>query len=92
MPTQLKKRFVIWSDEFGVYLGNGYFSLKQCLKQEGLGVKPASAPTYSSENDAKGCIGIQPNFPDWRLIEVHPSIEGQRASVEDCANALLPRW
>lgn len=93
-PTQ---KYVLYSDTHGIYLGNGWFSLKQA-DIDRVGDKPGVAPaltkinwqSYDTVRQAKDA------FPNCRYIEVHPSQKDKygrgMATPEDCADALLPIW
>lgn len=88
------RRFVIFNNERGIYLGK--FNGKHCWSLNSPGPK-RSAPTFESQMSATEYITSSfsqrgESAPEYELKEVQPSLVGAYASIEDCANALLPRW
>jgi hypothetical protein len=88
------RRFVIYNEERGIYLGKE--DGKHCWSKTQPGSK-RFASTFVSQHEATQYI--TENFtrggetaPDYELKEVAPTLVGGGASIEDCANALLPRW
>lgn len=81
------ERFVIWSDEFGVFLGDGKWS----KVKNGCGVD--KAPSYPRIIGIKVCQVL--SLPDTRLREVKPDkISGLReyATEQACVRAGMPHW
>lgn len=87
--TALKElRYVLYSEERGVYLGGVMEPLWSKVDPKGV----STAPTYVAGTDPKGLEHSQTFPADAKLVQCFPSLTGKRASLDDIANAALPRW
>lgn len=82
-PEPMIKLYVLYSDELGIFLGPA------TDHEDGLAWSKRNPSLYSSAPTHRGHIDL---FPGQRLVEVWPDLPGDRASIDACANAGLPRW
>lgn len=87
LTDRLPTRHVIFSKTLGVYLGTGTWSFRNPGKLE-------TAPTFGDAEIGQKLAEVA-KAENSGTVEPHlvwPSKENFLASVEDCANAGLPRW
>lgn len=89
------KRFLIYSDQYGVWLGGGMFGNTEHnspLEQKSTSV-PATAPTFANQLEVTNEIQqYGDKFPTYRLVEVFPTRDDKQVTENECANHCLPRW
>lgn len=78
--------FVLVSDKYGIFLGGSNWSRNNPPEAA------TSAPTFMPTEYTVKAIMSLPNDAGMKFCEVTPDLPGNRASIEACANALLPRW
>ncbi len=88
---KIHRRYVIWSNEKGAYLGNVYWANDPPFEDR---PKPDSAPTFESAEKAKEKIGedYPSNAPQWELKEIFPNGPDNRALKTDFETVALPTW
>jgi len=82
----MSKRYVIFAEKYGVYLGTGLWS------KGGRADEHDEAPTFEEGTPVQSVLSSLPQELGLELREVIPDRPGHRASMDRLAEIGLPRW